>query len=132
MQLSEVVLLALKIFGVTFFLKCKNGWYPDTIRYWIFKLIRKTSDKDYAKFFRVVAVTPPELIIDFVTPEVSWRNWLRELWSCPYCVSFWVGLALYFLRNNQAVSALTTLLAISALVYLAIQRFGLLADEPEI
>lgn len=132
MQLSEVLSLALQIFGVTFFLKSKNGWYPDTIKYWMFKTINRVSDKDYAKFFRVVAITPPDLVVEFVTPRVSWRNWIIELWSCSYCVSFWAGVALYLLRHNQFVTTFSTLLGISAIIYLIITKFELHADEPDI
>ncbi len=131
MPTGELLALALQVFGVTFFLKCKNGWYPDTIKYWSFKLFSRTSDKDYAKFFRVAEIDPKTFEVGFRIPRVSLRNWIRELWGCPYCVSFWAGLVLYLARENSAVTTLATLLGLAAITYLVIDRLELLADEPD-
>lgn len=127
-------------FGVVYFLKAKNGWYPDTIKFWLFKLVQRFFSTEHGmnmnvEFMREVATTKNGNI-RFKKPHTSWENWFRLLWGCVYCIGYWIGLymliAVYFDVVPTPLRLFFSSLTMVTILYEIHIRFFNSATEPDI
>lgn len=83
--------------GIIYLIKYKAGHYPELVRAMLKTLINKLPDNKW------LPMQSQEIIVQFkdrkqvnknviVTEKYSIRYWLNFIFSCPFCLSFWIYL----------------------------------------
>ncbi len=123
-------------FGVMFFYGIKRGWYPDTLNYWLTRLVNMLPDRKIGIIYtradvsltNAMAKQKVKTYVDESNPEYSFykeydspREWLKFLTRCPYCYSFWVSLAVAHNSWIDVFCALTVA-AVNYIIYTLLHK----------
>lgn len=101
------------------------------INFSLFIWFHTTAFIEYMKVFKLTNLFRINKYIDYknINPEISYidflaiknPNFFTKLFSCPYCLSFWITLISCFLFKNLSIFALIYM--VSVVIYIILKKY---------